>query len=81
MILEEPEEDEAARVYLQISQARERLAAENARRNIVRARLDPLPRTRILCFVCVTKTKNMCRLKHVEATARSITDSDLQSDL
>ncbi len=38
MILEEPEEDEAARVYLQISQARERLAAENARRNIVRAR-------------------------------------------
>ena len=37
MILEEPEEDEAARVYLQISQARERLAAENARRNIVRA--------------------------------------------
>jgi hypothetical protein len=37
MIMEEPEEDEAARVYLQISKAREQLAAENARRNIVRA--------------------------------------------
>ena len=36
MIMEEPEEDEAARVYLQISKAREQLAAENARRNIVR---------------------------------------------
>ena len=43
MILEEPEEDEAARVYLQISQARERLAAENARRNIVRSHCPSSP--------------------------------------